>query len=62
MVSKEELLSDRNMRIFNLIAIALVVVAWLVRFYYMKERDEIVEKEVTDDAGVTTVEFVEETH
>ena len=40
------LLSKKNMRIFNLIAIAMVIIGWIVRFYYFTKREEVVEQDV----------------
>jgi len=41
-----ELLSRKNMRLFNVGAIAVATIAWLCRFYYFAKREEIVESEV----------------
>ena len=48
------MLSRRNMRLFNLGAMILITVAWGVRFYYFKKREEIVEKEVEQDSSTGT--------
>ena len=45
MASAAELLSKRNMKALNLLAIAIVVIAWLIRFYYFTKREDIVENE-----------------
>ena len=64
----EELLSRRNMRVFNLAAIALVTIAWGIRFYYFKEHEEVVENEIdvevssgTSDSNLKTVKLEKET-
>ena len=45
MASAAEILSKRNMKALNLIAIAIVIIAWLIRFYYFTKREHIVENE-----------------
>lgn len=50
MVNAAELLSKRNMKVLNLLAIALVVIAWLIRFYYFTKRDNVIEN---DDGTIT---------
>jgi len=45
MASTAELLSKRNMRALNILGIALVVIAWLIRFYYFTKRVEVIENE-----------------
>ena len=51
------------MRLFNLGAMILITVAWAVRFFYFKKREEIVEKEVEQDnssgTGKVTVVVLE---
>ena len=47
------------MRIFNLIAGALVVIGWAIRFYYFTKRSELVETEVIVAADATAVPPVE---
>lgn len=42
----EEVLCNRNMRIFNLAAIFLITVGWVIRFYYFGKREEVKEVEV----------------
>ena len=51
-MSVETALSRRNMHILNLAAMALITVAWLIRFYYFGKREELVEEKVT--TGTTT--------
>ena len=46
LMGAEDVLSRRNMRLFNLGAMILITIAWAVRFFYFKKREEIVEKEV----------------
>ena len=46
LIGAEDVLSRRNMRLFNLGAMILITIAWAVRFFYFKKREEIVEKEV----------------
>lgn len=53
MASAAELLSKRNMKALNLLALAIVVIAWLIRFYYFTKREDIVENE---DGTVTQTE------
>ena len=45
MVKVDEVFSKRNMRILNLVATLLVIIAWIARFYYITKREIIVEKE-----------------
>jgi len=40
-----EILSRKMMRIFNLGAIVLTIIAWVVRFYYFSKREKVVERE-----------------
>ena len=60
-----DILSRKNMRIFNLAACGLAIVAWVVRFWYFTAREELVEvdAEITAADGttstVTTLEYVE---
>ena len=51
----EELLSAKNMKVFNLGAISVVTIAWLVRFYYFSKREYIteVQTELTNADGTT---------
>ena len=56
-MSVETTLSRRNMRILNLAAIALITVAWVVRFYYFGKREEIHEEQVKVN-GVTSTTLV----
>ena len=52
----EELLSLRNMRLFNLGAIGLIFLANLIRFYYFGKREKFIEREAeTTDANGDTV-------
>ena len=55
------LLAQKNMRIFNLAAIGLAVVAWIIRFYYFTAREDVEEREVTlaDGTTVKRLETVE---
>ena len=54
MASTAELLSKRNMKVLNLGAIAIVIIAWLIRFYYFTKREDIVENA---DGTVTQTEI-----
>ena len=60
----KEVLSKKNMRMLNVFAAVLVIVAWFIRFFYFGKREEIVEKEVTstNDKGesVTEIKLVKE--
>jgi len=51
-----EILSRKMMRIFNLGAIVLTIIAWVVRFYYFSKREKIVEieKEFPNENGLGT--------
>ena len=53
MASAAELLSKRNMKVLNFIAIAIVTIAWLIRFYYFTKREDIHENE---DGTITQTE------
>ena len=53
MATASEILSKRNMKVLNLLGIALIIIAWLIRFYYFTKRDDIVENA---DGTVTHVE------
>ena len=53
MASAAELLSKRNMKILNFLAIAIVIIAWLIRFYYFTKREELHENA---DGTVTQTE------
>ena len=54
MASAAELLSKRTMKALNLLAIGLVIIAWLIRFYYFTKRENIIENE---DGTITTTEI-----
>ena len=51
MVKAEEILSTKTMRILNIVAVTLFAISWLVRFYYITERDVINEETVTSTDG-----------
>ena len=51
----DDLLSKRNMRLFNLGALGLILIAWCVRFYYFAEHDKIVEVDYNSDTVTATV-------
>ena len=41
-----DVLTQRNMRILNLGALLLVIIAWLARFMYFVKQEEMIEREV----------------
>ena len=63
MAKADEILSKRNMRLMNIGAITLVTIAWLIRFYYMTERETVDERTVetvdpVTNSTVTNTELV----
>ena len=58
----EEKLTKRNMHYANLMAMILIIVAWVTRFYYFTKRETLVEtpKETTADDGTVTTTLVME--
>ena len=53
MVKVEDVLTRKNMRYLNLAGMLLITVAWIIRFYYFKKREEVVESEVDAASGAT---------
>ena len=61
MVKVEDVLTRKNMRYLNLAGMLLITVAWIIRFYYFKKREEVVEREVDTDASGATLDVNERT-
>ena len=53
MVKVEDVLTRKNMRYLNLAGMLLITVAWIIRFYYFKKREEVIESEVDAASGAT---------
>ena len=53
MVKVEDVLTRKNMRYLNLAGMLLITVAWIIRFYYFKKREGVVESEVDAASGAT---------